>query len=118
MSVTQLSGFSCKHYLPIFFNWNITKNFSLNIGPELGYIYSMVTKVFDQKTKSTDFKDPLNINAVLGFNYQIIRNIDVSIRYSNEIPPFSKKYYYLYYYLLFVVKHKIHLPKKNEKDGL
>jgi hypothetical protein len=103
-------------YAPLVFNWYLGKRFYICIGPEFEMHVSNVINKPDQKETIKPTLNEFSMSAIFCINFQIIRNFDIGLRYTNEIPVKNEKYYYLNYYSQFVAKYKIIFTKKKSNQ--
>jgi hypothetical protein len=102
--------------MPIILNWYFSDKFYLFIGPEIQYIASAITKLDGEKHSYNNLDQRLRLNGIIGLNYQLLQNMDIGLRYANEIPYRSDySFYFLNYYVHFVAKYRLPVFKSKEK---
>lgn len=107
-----------KNYIsmPITFNWYFTDKFYLTVGPEIQYVVSVMTKINGERQTFENLNERLRLNGIIGINYQLLTNLDIGLRYANEIPYRSDySFYFLNYYVHFVAKYRLPVFKSKEK---
>ncbi|MBN1599880.1 MAG: PorT family protein [Bacteroidales bacterium] len=94
--------------IPVYFDIYFGKRLNLSVGPELSYI---VKVDFKSDNSSTDFTElyerRYELSGNIGFFYNVIKQIDIGIRYSHGLTRFFK------IFLWFV---SFHHWKRNERN--
>ena len=76
---------------PLLFNYYITDNLYFSIGPELSYMISANVKAKDSKNDNLEFFDKrMEVSGIVDITYNIIKNINIGVRYNHGITSIKK----------------------------
>ena len=72
--------------LPVLLDLNLTDKLFISIGPEFAYMINTKGKSKDLSVDITDLYDnEFEISGLIGINYNIIKNIDLGLRYNHGL---------------------------------
>lgn len=100
-------------YAPLLVNWYLGKRIYFSLGPEFAYHLSTISIREGKEYTYKDIDDRFQLSGIIGLSFQIMKNLDVGLRYSHELPHNNDVYYFLQQNLHFVAKYKVAFSKKK-----
>lgn len=77
--------------LPVLFDIYLYKRISLSIGPEIGCMFSAKSKTdYETFDVGNIYNNKFELSGLIGFNYNLLKNIDIGVNYSRGLTYISK----------------------------
>lgn len=93
--------------LPILADFHISKHFFISSGIEFAYLMSSKV-VVGETTHKFDLPDKrFQLSGIIGLNYEIMKNLDIALRYIHELPYYRNRDYSFMHYAQFLVRFKL-----------
>ena len=93
--------------VPILADFHISKHFFISSGIEFAYLMSSKV-VVGETTQKFDLPDKrFQFSGIIGVNYEIMKNLDIALRYSHELPYYRDSDNTFMHYVQFLVRFKL-----------
>lgn len=96
--------------LPILADFYISDHFYISAGFEFDYLFELKA-VAGNMTENYELPDQrFQLSGMAGINYEIMKNLDIALRYSHELPYYRSHDYIFSNYVQFLIRFKMNKP--------